>query len=75
MLERLTSVLAGAELSLADVYRVQVVVRDISHWPLMHPAFDSAWAGSWPACTLFEATRLFDPELLVEVDAVAVAPS
>lgn len=75
VLVRLASVLAAADLSLADVYRVQVMVRDMSHWPLMHAAFDAAWGGTWPACTLSEVSRLFDAEQLVEVEAVAVAPT
>jgi enamine deaminase RidA (YjgF/YER057c/UK114 family) len=74
VLDRMGELLAEAGGTLDDIAQVRVLVRDMEHWREMQPLFDSAWGAAWPACTLYEINRLYDEELLVEVEATAVIP-
>lgn len=61
--------LAGAEL--ADVVQTRLFVTDISRWEEVGRAHREAFGDARPVTALVEISRLIDPEMLVEVEAVA----
>jgi reactive intermediate/imine deaminase len=70
ILANLTAVLAAAGASLDDVLKCNVYLSDIRHFPLMNEEFRKAFPTDPPARTTVEA-RLAEPEMLVEIEAVA----
>jgi enamine deaminase RidA (YjgF/YER057c/UK114 family) len=74
-LDNLETVLKSAGLGLPNVVRLNVYTTDVdqilAHWTA---AFDRlSEAGCRPACTLLGVARLAFPDLLVELEATAVA--
>jgi len=70
----LEAVLESAGVSFADVVKLTYFVRDIEAVGLIRAARDEfVDIANPPASTLVEVSRLLVPELLVEIEAVAVA--
>jgi enamine deaminase RidA (YjgF/YER057c/UK114 family) len=74
-LDNLEAVLKAADMTLSNVVRLNVYVTDIEA-SLQH--FEAterrlAGAGVQPAITLLGVARLFAPELMIEIEADAVA--
>ncbi len=68
----LGAVLAAAGASFADVVKLTYFVRDVSAVAAIRAARDEfVDTGNPPASTLVEVSRLFLPDLLVEIEAVA----
>src|SRR3970282_1555010 len=61
---------AGA--TLKDVVRTRIYLTDISRWEEAARAHREAFAEVRPAASMLEVSRLADPEMLVEIEAVAV---
>jgi enamine deaminase RidA (YjgF/YER057c/UK114 family) len=61
---------AGA--SLADVVRTRVYLTDIDRWQEAARAHVEAFGEVKPASSMVEVSRLADPAMLVEIEAVAV---
>jgi enamine deaminase RidA (YjgF/YER057c/UK114 family) len=61
---------AGAGLS--DVVRTRIYLTDISRWEEVARAHREAFADVRPASSLLEVSRLASPEMLLEIEAVAV---
>ncbi len=61
--------LAGAHLS--DVVQTRLSVTDVSLWEEVGRAHREAFAGAPPVTALVGVSALIDPEMLVEVEAVA----
>jgi enamine deaminase RidA (YjgF/YER057c/UK114 family) len=61
---------AGA--ALGDVVRTRVYLIDISRWEEAARAHREAFGEVRPASSFVEVSRLADPEMLVEIEAVAV---
>jgi enamine deaminase RidA (YjgF/YER057c/UK114 family) len=74
-LANLETVLAAADLALADVVRLTVYTTDVDGFLAVWDAFSGplGQAGCRPAMTLLGVARLAFPELLVELEATAVA--
>jgi enamine deaminase RidA (YjgF/YER057c/UK114 family) len=72
-LDNLDTVLAAANMSLADVVRLTIYTTDVDallpHYGIL--AERLAGAGVTPPATLLGVTRLAFPDLLVEIDAMA----
>jgi len=62
---------AGA--SLNDVVRTRIYVTDISRLDEAGRAHGEAFGKARPASTMIEVSALAEPEMLVEIEAVAVA--
>jgi enamine deaminase RidA (YjgF/YER057c/UK114 family) len=63
---------AGA--TMADVVRTRIFVTDISRWEEIGRAHGEIFGQIRPATTMVEVSRLIDPTMLVEIEAVAVLP-
>ena len=61
---------AGA--SLKDVVRTRIYLTDMSRWQEVARAHREAFGDVRPASSLLEISRLAEPEMLVEIEAVAV---
>jgi enamine deaminase RidA (YjgF/YER057c/UK114 family) len=66
--------LAEVGAGLADVVRTRIYVTDIARWPEVAAAHLAAFGGARPASTMVEVAALIDPDLLVEIEAVAYRP-
>lgn len=73
-LDNLEAVLAGADMTLGNVVRLNVYTTDLDefarHWGSLAGRFGKAGGGF--ATTLLGVTRLFAPDLLVLLEATAV---
>jgi enamine deaminase RidA (YjgF/YER057c/UK114 family) len=57
---------------LNDVVRTRIYLTDISRWEEAGRAHGEAFANVRPASSMVEVSRLADPWMLVEIEAVAV---
>ncbi|MDO8617047.1 MAG: RidA family protein [Dehalococcoidia bacterium] len=64
--------LAQAGASLRDVVRTRIYVTDISRLDEAAKAHGEAFRDIRPAATMVEVSRLADPQMLIEIEAVAV---
>lgn len=71
-IDNLVAALADAEVTLADVLRVNVYLTDPSHFAAMNEAYAQKMTEPYPARTTVYVG--LNPGLLVEIDALAVAP-
>jgi enamine deaminase RidA (YjgF/YER057c/UK114 family) len=62
----------GADLD--DVVRTRIFVTDITRWQEYGRAHGEAFADATPATSMVEVSRLIDPRMMVEVEAVAHKP-
>lgn len=74
-LDNLETVLREAGLDLSNVVRLNLYTTDVDRFlAAFHVAIERfGETGCRPACTLLGVTRLAFPELLVEIEATAVA--
>ncbi len=61
--------LAGA--TLADVVQTRLFVTDVARWEEVGRAHAECFSGHPPVSTMVEVSRLIDPDMLVEIEAVA----
>jgi enamine deaminase RidA (YjgF/YER057c/UK114 family) len=59
---------------LADVVRTRMFVTDMSRWEEYGRAHGEAFGGTMPATSMIGVSALIDPQMLVEVEAVAYKP-
>ena len=66
------SYLRQAGASLRDVVRTRIYLTDMSRWEEAARAHREAFGDVRPASSLLEISRLASPDMLVEIEAVAV---
>ena len=71
--ENMGQILDAAGASFADVVKVTVYLKDVSHRQAINPVREEFFGDAKPASTLVEVSDLALPGMLVEVDAVAWA--
>jgi len=67
--------LEAAGAGLADVVQTQLFVTDLSRWEEVGRAHRELFAGILPVTAMVGVAALIDPEMLVEVQAVAYRPT
>ena len=72
ILEIIQAAIEEAGGSMADVVRTRMYITDAAHWPEVAKAHGEFFRDVRPASTLVVVKALIDPELLVEIEAVAV---
>jgi isochorismate pyruvate lyase len=72
-LEIIERALVDAGATMRDVVRTRMFVTDISRWQEYGRAHGEAFGDIRPATTMVEVARLIDPEMLIEIEAEAVA--
>lgn len=74
VIENIKSALEEAGGSLEDVCRVDVYVRNIEHFDLIHKVRREYFKPPLPASTMVEITKMTSPDYLIEINAIAVLP-
>ncbi len=72
--QNLATVLRQAGATLADVVKVTIMVTDMSRLDVVIKLRGEYFTEPYPADTLLQVAGLAQPDWLVEIDAVAVAP-
>ena len=73
-IRNIESALAELGTALSDVVRTRIYVTDITRWEEYGRGHGDAFGEVMPATTMVEVSRLIDPDMLVEVEAVAYKP-
>ena len=69
--QNMTTLLAEAGGTLADVVKLTVFVRDIELFPQINAVRDRFLAPPYPASSMVEVSRFVVPEHLIEIEAIA----
>jgi 2-iminobutanoate/2-iminopropanoate deaminase len=72
VMENLRLALSAAGATFADVVKVTNYVTDASQWPQVLPVRAEYITEPFPASTFVEVSALMFPELLIEIEALAV---
>jgi enamine deaminase RidA (YjgF/YER057c/UK114 family) len=74
-MDNLEAVLKGADMTLANVVRLHLYTTDVDAFLANYGGAASrlAAAGVQPAMTLIGVARLFEPSIMIEIEAEAVA--
>lgn len=60
--------------SLKDVCRVDVYVRNMEHFDIIHKVRREYFTPPLPASTMVEVSKMYSPEYLIEINAIGVIP-
>ncbi len=75
ILDRIGEVLTGAGCGIEDVVQTRIYVTDVERWEEVGRAHGEVFGEVKPATSIVGVSGLVSPEMLVEIEAVAVAPS
>ncbi|SNR23052.1 RidA family protein [Actinomadura mexicana] len=70
--DNLVRAMEAAGGSLDDIVRVDVYVRNMEHFEQIHKVRREYFNSPPPASTLVEVTKMVSPEMLIEINAIAV---
>ena len=70
--ENLEAAMAAAGGTLDDICRVDVYVRNMEHFPLIHEVRRQYFNEPLPASTMVEVSKMTSPDYLIEISAIAV---
>lgn len=71
-LDNLVTVLSEGGATLDDVVRLTVFLTDMAHLPAVQEVRARYFANDPPASSTIEITGLVNPDLVIEIDAIAV---
>ena len=72
-IRNIQAALAQAGATLADVVRTRIFVIDIAEWEEVARAHGQFFAAIRPATSIVQVSKLIAPEMLVEIEADAIA--
>src|SRR3954468_18104369 len=72
--ENLKAAVEAAGGTLDDVCRVDVYVRNMEHFDLIHKVRREYFKAPAPASTMVEVCKMTSPDYLIEINAIAVLP-
>jgi 2-iminobutanoate/2-iminopropanoate deaminase len=75
VLKNLKAILREAGATLDDVVKTTTYVRDANQIDRYRAVRDRYFGSTPPASAIVEVSRLYDPAMLVEVEAIAAVPS
>jgi enamine deaminase RidA (YjgF/YER057c/UK114 family) len=70
--ENIKAAVEGAGGKLDDVCRVDVYVRNMEHFEIIHNVRREYFKPPLPASTMVEVTKMVSPDYLIEINAIAV---
>jgi len=70
-IENVETALSALDAALSDVVRTRLFVTDIDDWEAIGRAHGDVFGDVQPATTMVQVERLIDPEMGVEIEAVA----
>ncbi|OGB63760.1 MAG: hypothetical protein A2Y94_11540 [Caldithrix sp. RBG_13_44_9] len=72
IIQKIEKALQLAEASLKDVVVTRIFVKNINDWELIGRTHGKFFAEIRPATTMVEVSNLIEPEMLLEIEALAV---
>ena len=75
ILDIIGQALEEAGSSIRDVVRTRIYVTDISQWEAVGRAHGEVFGSVRPAATMVQVAALIDPDMMVEIEAEAIAGS
>lgn len=73
--ENLKAAVEAAGGTLDDICRVDVFIRNMEHFPIIHRVRREYFTGDPPASTMVEVTKFTTPDALIEISAIAAIGS
>lgn len=67
-------VLAEAGAGLHDIVKLTIFIRSIEDYPAVKAARAEAFPGGYKGVSTLVVAEMFDPDVLVEIEAMALAP-
>jgi enamine deaminase RidA (YjgF/YER057c/UK114 family) len=72
--DNLQAAMDAAGGTLEDICRVDVYVRNMEHFEIIHKVRREYFSAPAPASTMVEVTKFTSPDYLIEINAIAVLP-
>ena len=72
--ENLKAAIEEAGGTMDDICRVDVYIRNMEHFPLIHKVRREYFPAPPPASTMVEVVKMTSPDALIEISAIAVLP-
>lgn len=73
ILDNIQTILAEADATMTDIVKMTVFIRDMELFDQIHDVRRPYFEEPYPASSMVEVSMLADPDLLIEIEAIAVA--